>query len=549
MAVPTLLPSEATPLDAGRKRRHSEFIDLTVDDGVATAERAPATNPESETRQDGSADHVKQETEGEEYDDGGDDGDQDDEDERTLWEQMVDHFEDQPFTNDGSTGVSVEQAAALRAQLRQVGPEEFFEQTLDAMTPAQLGTVFGLDPSLAVADEETFLRVLGVAVMRTFYRRQKLQNYNTIDDAAELLKRSRNITVITGAGISTSLGIPDFRSRGTGFYEKIREMGYSDPEEVFDIRNFDENPGIFYSLAGDILPDQKRFSPTHAFIRLLQDEDKLQTNYTQNIDNLEELAGIDANRIIQCHGSFASASCRKCHFQVKGTEIFDDIRAQRVAQCKRCIEDIRKAEQAARPPRKRKKSRSRYSSSDSDEDDDIPQPGVMKPDITFFGEQLPNTFFDRFTQRDAQQTDLVIVMGSSLKVAPVSEMPNHLPHAVPHIYISREPIKHVEFDIQLLGNCDDVVFELCRRAGWQLQHEMLPAGFQVTVHPENLHHHWRLTPRAQAVCAAELEDEEEEAPEEIQESLVPEEVNRKGQAQALPCAPPTQTSPEVPSRK
>lgn len=151
--------------------------------------------------------------------------------------QLINH-------TDGSTGISEEQAAALRALLRQVGPEDFFEETMDRrnMTPGQIGSIFGLNPALAVEDEETFLRLLGVVVMRAFYRRQKLPQFNNIDDAAELLKRSRKIMVITGAGISTSLGIPDFRSRGTGFYEKIRAMGYSDPEEVFDIRNFDEDP-------------------------------------------------------------------------------------------------------------------------------------------------------------------------------------------------------------------------------------------------------------------------------------------------------------------
>jgi NAD-dependent histone deacetylase SIR2 len=235
---------------------------------------------------------------------------------------------------------------------------------------------------------------------------------------------------------------------------------------------------VFYSLAGDILPDQQRFSPTHAFIRLLQDKGRLQTNYTQNIDNLEAAAGIDEDRIIQCHGSFATATCRKCSHKVKGVEIYPDIRAKRIPKCEKCI--TRMASEATtttdtRPP-KRSKTSAEWDDdeNDDDENDDIPQPGIMKPDITFFGEQLPNTFFDRLTNVDAERTDLVLVIGTSLKVAPVSEMPNFIPHTVPHIYISLEPIRHVEFDIQLLGSCDDVVRELCRRAGWELKHEMIP---------------------------------------------------------------------------
>jgi NAD-dependent histone deacetylase SIR2 len=237
--------------------------------------------------------------------------------------------------------------------------------------------------------------------------------------------------VITGAGISTSLGIPDFRSKTTGFYSKLQDMGYSEPEEVFDIVAFDEDPSIFYKLAADILPDLKHYSPTHAFIRLLQDKNKLQTNYTQNIDNLEELAGIDKNRLIQCHGSFATATCRKCKYKVKGTDIFPAIRAKRVARCKRCISNIATQEALGPKVKKRKPTPRRTTHSDSDdedEDDDIPQPGVMKPDITFFGEALPDHFFTRFTEQDVNTVDLVLVIGTSLKVAPVSDMPNYLPH-------------------------------------------------------------------------------------------------------------------------
>lgn len=99
--------------------------------------------------------------------------------------------------------------------------------------------------------------------------------------------------------------------------------------------------------------------------------------------------------------------------------------------------------------------------------------------------------------------------GTSLKVAPVSEMPNYLPHAIPHIYISREPISHVAFDIQLLGDCDDVVFELCRRTGWGLKHNMIPRGFRTDVLPvEGYEHHWRVTPVAKEIGDSQDFDEQ-----------------------------------------
>jgi NAD+-dependent protein deacetylase SIR2 len=121
------------------------------------------------------------------------------------------------------------------------------------------------------------------------------------------------------------------------------------------------------------------------------------------------------------------------------------------------------------------------SDSDEEEDYDIPEAGVMKPDITFFGEPLPDRFSERLTTHDKDLVDLVVVMGTSLKVAPVSEVVPYLPSNIPQIYISRDPVSHVNFDIDLLGDCDIVVAELCRRAGWDLNHEMIPEDQKVEI--------------------------------------------------------------------
>lgn len=105
----------------------------------------------------------------------------------------------------------------------------------------------------------------------------------------------------------------------------------------------------------------------------------------------------------------------------------------------------------------------------------------MKPDITFFGEALPDEFSRRLTGSDRYKTDLVIVIGTSLKVAPVSELVPFLPPHIPQIYISRTPVNHHNFDIDLLGDCDVVVSELCKRAGWDLKHEMIPEDQEITI--------------------------------------------------------------------
>ena len=185
--------------------------------------------------------------------------------------------------------------------------------------------------------------------------------------------------------ISTSLGIPDFRSKDTGLYSQLQHLGLNDPQEVFDISIFREDPSIFYSVAKDILPSTDKYSPTHAFIRLLQERGKLLTNFTQNIDNLEGHAGILPEKLIQCHGSFATASCVECKYNVKGEEIYKDLKAGRVARCDRCIRHIRqstpagiKRKRSSNGLPKGKKKRQEYEDSTDDEDYDIAVAGVMK---------------------------------------------------------------------------------------------------------------------------------------------------------------------------
>lgn len=355
------------------------------------------------------------------------------------------------LTPTDSETCSADEARQLRQRLHAVGASQFVMEniTSEKMTARKLCTAFNvrIPRFLDDAPDESFYQLLGLAINRELNKRPRLEQYRTIDDAAQLLRERNNVMVITGAGISTSLGIPDFRSKNTGFYSRLRSMGYDEPEQVFDIHNFDDDPRIFYQLAGDIVPDLKKWTPTHEFIKLLQDKDKLLTNYTQNIDNVEANAGIRKEKLIQCHGSWATATCRKCKYNVPGEDIFDSVRAMKPAECKRCLEEI--ASQKPGMKRKRtsnghpaRKKRSSDEDSESDGAFDIPQPGIMKPDITFFGEALPNDFFDRLKDVDKDKVDLVIVMGTSMKVAPVSEIPNFLPRDVPQIFISRDVSCH-----------------------------------------------------------------------------------------------------------
>ncbi|KAF4818111.1 NAD-dependent protein deacetylase hst1 [Colletotrichum tropicale] len=408
----------------------------------------------------------------------------------SLLEDALAELGDAKLSSDDPDTCSPDEAMVLRHQLRALGPAEFCRRTVDAgsYTAKKLLSAFGIKPPnfLEGAEDEAYFSILSLAISRELSKRAKLWRFNTVDDAVELLNKSQNIIVLTGAGISTSLGIPDFRSKG-GLYSQLEHLGLNDPQEVFDISVFKQDPTIFYTVAKDILPSTNRFTPTHAFISMLQKKGKLLTNYTQNIDNLEAKAGISADKMVQCHGSFATATCVQCGFKCVGDDIFPDIKAGKIPRCPRCIQNLRpngstKRKRSAGTERKRR----RFSSDDSTTDDeyDIPSAGVMKPDITFFGEALPDEFSRRLTEHDRDKVDLVIVIGTSLKVTPVSEIVSWLPGNIPQIYISRQAVSHINFDIDLLGDCDVVVSELCRRAGWPLQHEMVPEDQVVDVRPE-----------------------------------------------------------------
>ncbi|XP_075331593.1 NAD-dependent protein deacetylase sirtuin-1 [Odontesthes bonariensis] len=261
-------------------------------------------------------------------------------------------------------------------------------------------------------------------------KRKKRKNINTLEDVVRLLLHSRRILVLTGAGVSVSCGIPDFRSRD-GIYARLAVdfPDLPDPQSMFDIDYFRRDPRPFFKFAKEIYPGQFQPSPCHRFISLLDKKGRLLRNYTQNIDTLEQVAGVQ--RIIQCHGSFATASCLNCQHEVDCEAIREDIFNQVVPHCPHCP--------------------------------DIPL-AIMKPDIVFFGENLPE-MFHRAMKQDKDEVDLLIVIGSSLKVRPVALIPNSIPHEVPQILINREPLPHLNFDVELLGDCDGIINELCHRLG------------------------------------------------------------------------------------
>ncbi|CCE61173.1 hypothetical protein TPHA_0A00880 [Tetrapisispora phaffii CBS 4417] len=383
-------------------------------------------------------------------------------------------------------------------------------------------------------DQKQIMRIFKdfqMVVTRVLHSDFRIPTYLTTSSLVDILERSKNIIVLTGAGISTSLGIPDFRS-SQGFYSQIKNLGLDDPQDVFNLNIFRQNPSVFYNIANMVLPPENIYSPLHSFLKLLQDKNKLLRNYTQNIDNLESYAGLEADKMIQCHGSFASASCFTCGYSMPGNKIFPNIRNREIPLCPKCInrrnyliskqsnpntkhnhKGSRKSSSSTTDAMRTESdnttnSRSSISSFDSsnsdtsklqnlnphddddktededdasnsdssdkyDTDDELPidkSYGVMKPDITFFGEALPERFHEQIS-KDIKQCDLLITIGTSLKVAPVSEIVNMLSKHVPQILINKDPVNHANFDLSLLGYCDDVVAYISKLLKWDIPHK------------------------------------------------------------------------------
>ncbi|EKM82003.1 hypothetical protein AGABI1DRAFT_126352 [Agaricus bisporus var. burnettii JB137-S8] len=410
--------------------------------------------------------------------------------------------EDQPRSEEAEW--TKQEVKQMLHHLKEYGSSSFIDKyVLERSIPiTRLVKALGVSlcPELRTLRPQTLLYFLKVAMSH------QVGFYNTIEDAVKLIQGSRRIMILTGAGISVSCGIPDFRSRD-GLYASIKARGeyeLDDPQQMFDIQYFKDDPAalglsqcfselcmISISATNDILPDNSSFasqiypsnfipSPCHRFIKCVEDKGKLLRNYTQNIDTLETLAGV--RRVLQCHGSFATATCLQCHRKVPGTEIETEILSRKVPLCLVC--NPSKAQ-----PKKRKQTRKQAKGqwdSDADDESDAPAypPGIMKPDITFFGEKLDDQF-DHALIEDRNQVDLLIVIGTSLKVSPVAEIIckdsyimrkynliprdlDHIPHSVPQILINKTPIRHINPDIILLGDADAIILYLCEELGWEV---------------------------------------------------------------------------------
>lgn len=107
-------------------------------------------------------------------------------------------------------------------------------------------------------------------------------------------------------------GIPDFRSPDTGLYSNLHKYNLPYPSAIFELDYMLENPRPFFDLVKAFYTNTYKPTPCHYFIRLLHDKGLLLRHYTQNVDTLERIAGIPAEKLVEAHGTFYTNHCTAC---------------------------------------------------------------------------------------------------------------------------------------------------------------------------------------------------------------------------------------------
>lgn len=285
-----------------------------------------------------------------------------------------------------------------------------------------------------------------------------LGNDLTLESIAKSISegKCKKIIVMSGAGVSTASGIPDFRSPGTGLYHNLQKYNLPHPTAVFELDYFKKKPEPFYMLAKELFPGNFKPSPAHYFIKLLEQKNVLLRNYTQNIDTLEREAKVSPEYLMEAHGSFGTASCVACKTNEDVNVVKECIFSATVPKCKKCGE-------------------------------------LVKPDIVFFGESLPTHFF-QWMAKDFPECDLLIVIGTSLQVQPFASLIHKVPPTTPRLLINNEVVGQVDpqlaifglgkqgfrfgmdnnyRDVSLIGDCQEGVKKLVELIGWKEDFEIL----------------------------------------------------------------------------
>ncbi len=240
-----------------------------------------------------------------------------------------------------------------------------------------------------------------------------------IKKTAKFIQEASYVVALTGAGISTSAGIPDFRSPGSGLF--------NDPEKLFLFTSFGfaSDAKGFYKLGLQLLPTFLNAKPTRAHLFLAEQErmGKLKCVVTQNIDSLHQKAG--SKKVLEVHGSLNRGKCIGCGKGFLLEEIARKLTGGEIPPlCGQCQ-------------------------------------CYIKPSIVLFGEPLPDGVFSE-AEEELKRCDLLLVIGSSLLVYPVAELPvMAIEHCAKLVLINHQPTEYDHrADVVLQTSIEEAIQEI-----------------------------------------------------------------------------------------
>ena len=237
-----------------------------------------------------------------------------------------------------------------------------------------------------------------------------------IEFSAELFRKAKRAVVLSGAGISTSSGIPDFRSEGSGLWSR------DEPLEVASLHTFRTHPERFYEWFRPLARQIFEAVPNaaHRALAELENAGHIHSVLTQNIDMLHKKAG--TTHVIELHGTLKTLSCTHCFQQVDSMPYLQPFIEQgKLPHCPHCG-------------------------------------ALLKPDVILFGEQLPQNVWLE-AQRASRACDLMLVAGSSLEVMPVAGLPMQALDRGAHlVIINNSPTYlNVRADAAIQENVSDII--------------------------------------------------------------------------------------------
>ena len=230
-----------------------------------------------------------------------------------------------------------------------------------------------------------------------------------IKKAAKILLNSKNSIVLTGAGISTESGIPDFRGED-GIWKKYK------PELYGNIQTFLKDPSKFWKMAEEIAPTLFNATPNpgHLALAELENMKLIKAIITQNIDELHQKAG--AIIVYEVHGNINRFTCLGCRASYTKEQVINKLKKKKglPPQCDYCTAPLR-------------------------------------PSVVLYGENLPN--FEKYMSIDlAKKTEVMLIAGSSLTVSPVCDLPVYTLKGGGRLIIVNDQPTHLDDKAEIVIN-------------------------------------------------------------------------------------------------